>query len=158
MMRSSAMVSSQLIFVVDPVLTSRVTCWWRPSRLTALSPRSGVWRSVVTLSRSVPICVIRPSVACASSSSRRRKNSMVNCITQIYGSGLFDSLFIQSSRIPIAAAVGPGDDLHEVAVRIFEIETAPTIVVIYLVPLGLCGVAPISKRPLADPTEDIVEL
>ena len=79
--------------------------------------------------------LIRPSVACASSSSRRRKNSMVNCITQIYGSGLFDSLFIQPSRSPIAAAVGPGDDLQEVAVRIFEIETA-TIVVILSRPVG----------------------
>jgi hypothetical protein len=44
-----------------------------------------------TASRSVPICVTRSSVACASSSSRRRKNSMVNCMTQIYRTGIFRS-------------------------------------------------------------------
>src|SRR3546814_20670852 len=63
----------------------------------------------------------------------------------------------KASRTPAAAAVGPGDDLEEMPVRILEIEAAAAVVAIDLSRLRLPGIGPVGKLPVADPTEYPVE-
>jgi hypothetical protein len=62
------------------------------------------------------------------------------------------------SGIPAAAAIGAGDDLQKVAIGVLEIDTAPGIVMIDLTLLRLRRISPIGQCPLADPTEDLVEI
>src|SRR3546814_20031502 len=63
----------------------------------------------------------------------------------------------KASRTPAAAAVGPGDDLEEMPVRILEIEAAAAVVAIDLSRLRLPGIGPVGKLPVAAPTAYPVE-
>src|SRR5262245_63081714 len=65
---------------------------------------------------------------------------------------------LRRSWVPAAAPIGTGDDLHEVTVWIFEIDTSASIVMVDLLPFRLCGVGPISQPAFAYSPEYLVEL
>jgi hypothetical protein len=62
------------------------------------------------------------------------------------------------SRIPAAASVSTSDDLQEVAIRIFKINTAPPIALIDLTLLRLRRIGPIDQPSIAKATKDLIEL
>jgi hypothetical protein len=62
------------------------------------------------------------------------------------------------SWVPAAAPIGTGDDLHEVTVWIFEIDTPASIVMVDFLLFRLCGVGPISQPAFAYSPEYLVEL
>ena len=57
----------------------------------------------------------------------------------------------------ITTTVRARDDLQKMTVRIFEIETAPAVVVIDLIRLTLGGVGPVRERSFANPIKYSVE-
>jgi hypothetical protein len=63
----------------------------------------------------------------------------------------------RASRIPAAAAIGTRDDFEQMPIRILEVETAPTVVVVGLPRLSLAGVSPVRQVPLADAAEYLFE-
>src|SRR5262245_48078404 len=65
---------------------------------------------------------------------------------------------LRRSWVPAAAPIGTGDDLHEVTVWIFEIDTPASIVMVDLLLFRLCGVGPISQPAFAYSPEYLVEL
>src|SRR5207244_4830143 len=56
------------------------------------------------------------------------------------------------------ASIGPGDDLHQVAARVLEVDAAAAEVAVDLARLLLSGVSPVLEAALADAAEDLVEL
>src|SRR5262245_9559806 len=60
---------------------------------------------------------------------------------------------LDASRIPAAASVRAGDDLEKMPIRIFEIDAAPTVVIIRLAGPPLRGVSPEGKPPVANSSE-----
>src|SRR5262245_15727014 len=62
------------------------------------------------------------------------------------------------SWLPTATTVRACDNLEKVAVGIFEIEAAPTIIMIDLTRLALCGISPVGEGPFSDPIKNSVEL
>ncbi|MHC2296501.1 hypothetical protein ACVJBD_000707 [Rhizobium mongolense] len=63
----------------------------------------------------------------------------------------------QLSRIPAAAAIRTRDDFEQVTVRIFEIETASTVMVIGFAWLSLARISPVTKVSLSNSIEYRVE-
>src|SRR5262245_21088688 len=78
--------------------------------------------------------------------------------TKIELGGLFNWKVGRRSWVPAAAPIGTGDDLHEVTIWIFEIDTPASIVMVYLLLFRLCGVGPISQPAFAYSPEYLVEL
>src|SRR2546426_11204666 len=62
------------------------------------------------------------------------------------------------STIPAAAAIGPRDDLEQMAIWIFEVDAASAVMVVNLACLGARRIGPILETPLSHPTKDLVEL
>ena len=56
-----------------------------------------------------------------------------------------------------AAAVGPGDDLQQVTVRVFEIQSAAAVPVVDHTRPGLARIGPVPKVLVADPAKGRVE-
>src|SRR5262245_48849971 len=64
----------------------------------------------------------------------------------------------RASGFPAAAAVGPRDDFQQVAARVLEIDTAPTVVTVDLPRLGLRRIGPVSEALIFHAGEDLIEL
>ena len=62
-----------------------------------------------------------------------------------------------SGRRCATAAVRTGNDFQQVAVRVVEVESAPTVPGIDLVALVAPGVSPVCQAPFTNPLEDLVE-
>src|SRR5215472_14562820 len=56
-----------------------------------------------------------------------------------------------------AAAVGPGDDLQQMAVRVLEVQSAAAVPVVDHPRTGLARIGPVRKVLVADPVEGRIE-
>src|SRR6266568_5097674 len=63
-----------------------------------------------------------------------------------------------AARLGVAAAVRTGDDLHQVPVRVGEVDAATAVVAVDLAGPGPAGVRPVRHVAPGDPPEDHVEL
>ena len=57
-----------------------------------------------------------------------------------------------------AAAVGPGDDLQQVTIRVFEIQAAAPVTMVDDSRLGLARIGPVRQTLIADAAKGSVEL
>jgi hypothetical protein len=62
------------------------------------------------------------------------------------------------SRIPPSTSVRARNDLKEVTVRVFEIESAPAIAMIDLTLLRLSRIGPMRQPLMANAAKDLIEL
>src|SRR4026207_2421691 len=58
----------------------------------------------------------------------------------------------------LSAAVRPGNDLQQVAIRVFPVQAAPAVVGVELTWTPPERVCPVSQSALFDPREDVVEI